>query len=73
MRQLMRLEGTNKTRNRDFKEQLRLRNERTTSGIYRKTIGLEILKRAVSISSGMRKVTYWTLWRGLSPPKRRRN
>jgi hypothetical protein len=31
MRQLMHLEGTNGTRNRDFKEQLRLGNERTTS------------------------------------------
>jgi hypothetical protein len=57
MRQLMHLEGTNGTRNRDFKEQLCLGNERTTSGIYRKTIGLEIVKRAVRISSGMRKVT----------------
>jgi hypothetical protein len=73
MRQLMRLEGTNGTRNRDFKEQLRLENERTTSGIYRKTIGLEIVKQAVRISSGMRKVTDWTLWRGRPPRKRKRN
>jgi hypothetical protein len=69
----MRLEGTNGTRNRDFKEQLRLGNERTTSGIYRKTIGLEIVKPAVRISSVMRKVTDWTLWRGRPPPKRKRN
>jgi hypothetical protein len=73
MRQLMHLEGTNGTRNRDFKEQLCLGNERTTSRIYRKTIGLEIEKRAVRISSGMRKVTDWTLWRGRPPPKRKRN
>jgi hypothetical protein len=72
MRQLMRLEGTNGTRNRDFKEPLRLGNKRTTSGIYRKTIGLEIVKRAVRISSGMRKVTDWTLWRGQPPPKRKK-
>jgi hypothetical protein len=64
MRQLMRLEGTNGTSNQDFKEQLRLGNERTTSRIYRKTIRLEIVKRALRISSGMRKVTDWTLWRG---------
>jgi hypothetical protein len=64
MKQLMHLEGANGTRNRDFKEQLHLGNERTTSGIYRKTIELEIVKRAVRISSGMRKVTDWTLWRG---------
>jgi hypothetical protein len=73
MRQLRRLEGTNGTRNRDFKEQLRLGNERTTSGIYRKTIGLEIVKLAVRISSWMRNVTDWTLWRGRPPPKRKRN
>jgi hypothetical protein len=73
MRQLMPLEGTNGTRNRDFKEQLHLGNERTTSRIYRKTIGLEIVKRALRISSGMRKVTDWTLWRGRPPPKRKRN
>jgi hypothetical protein len=60
MRQLLRLEGTNGTRNRDFKEQLRLGNERTTSRIYRKTIGLEMVKRAVRISSRMWKVTDWT-------------
>jgi hypothetical protein len=40
------------------------RNERTFSGIYRKTIGLEIVKRAVRISSGMLKIKDWTLWRG---------
>jgi hypothetical protein len=72
-RQLMCLEGTNGTRNRDFKEQLRLGNERTTSVIYRKTIMLEIVKRAVRISSRMRKVTDWTLWRGQPPPKTKRN
>jgi hypothetical protein len=60
-RQLMRQEGTGGTRNRDFKEQLRLGSERTTSGIYRKTIGLEILTRAVGISSGLRKMMDWTL------------
>jgi hypothetical protein len=73
MRQLMRLEGTNGTRNRDFKEQLGLGNERTSSEKYRKTIGLEIVNRAVRISSGMRKVTDWTLWRSRPPPKREKN
>jgi hypothetical protein len=68
-RQLMLQVGTNGTRNRDFKEQLRLRSERTTNGIYRKTIGLEIVKRAVGISSGLRKIRNWTLWRGSTPSK----
>jgi hypothetical protein len=49
------------------------RNERTFSGIYRKTIGLEIVKRAVRISSGMLKIKDWTLWRGRAPPKRKKN
>jgi hypothetical protein len=60
----MRQEGTNGTGNRDFEEQPRLGSERTTSGIYRKTIGLEIVKRAVGISSGLRKIRNWTLWGG---------
>jgi hypothetical protein len=44
-RQLRSQEGINGTRNRDVKEQLRLGNERTTRGIYRKSTGLEIAKR----------------------------
>jgi hypothetical protein len=40
------------------------RNERTFGGIYRKTIGLDTVKRAVWISSGMRKIKDWTLWTG---------
>jgi hypothetical protein len=46
-RQLMRQEGTNGSRNRYFEEQLRPGSEMTTSGSCRKTIGPEILKRAV--------------------------
>jgi hypothetical protein len=43
-RQLMLQEGTSGTRNRDFKEQLYLGSDRTTTRIYRKTIRLEIVK-----------------------------
>jgi hypothetical protein len=43
-RQLMHQEGTNGTRNRDFEEQLCLGSERPTSGNYKKTIRLEIVK-----------------------------
>jgi hypothetical protein len=67
----MRQEGTTVTKNRDFEEQLRLGSERTTSGIYKKTIGLEFLKRAVGISSGLRKIRNWTLWWGQPTPKRK--
>jgi hypothetical protein len=59
-RQLMLQEGTNGTRNRDFEEQLRLGSERTTSGIYRKAFGLEFVKRATGMSSGLRKMN-WAL------------
>lgn len=38
-RQLIRQEGINGNRNRDFEEQPRLKNERTTSDIYRKEVG----------------------------------
>jgi hypothetical protein len=68
----MRQEGTNATRNRDFKEQLRFGNERTTSGVYRTTIGLEIVKRAKEVSSGLRRIRILTLWRGRPPPKRKK-
>jgi hypothetical protein len=60
----MRHEGTSGTRNRGFEEQLRLGSERTSSGIYRKTIGLEIVKRAVGISRELWKIKNWILWRG---------
>jgi hypothetical protein len=52
----MHQEGTSGTRNRDFEEQQQLESERTTCRIYRKTIGLEIMKRAVEISSGLQKM-----------------
>jgi hypothetical protein len=71
-RQLMRQEGTNLTRNRDFEAQLWLGCERTSSGSYRKTIGLEIVKRSVGVSSGWRKIRNWTLWKSRPPPKRKK-
>jgi hypothetical protein len=60
----MRQEGNNATRNLDFKEQLRFGNERTTSGVYRTTIRLEIVKRAVRISNGLQRIRNLTEWRG---------
>jgi hypothetical protein len=58
----MRQEGSNITRNRHTKEQPHLGSERKIKGICRKTIGLEIMKRAVWISSGLQKMGNWTLW-----------
>jgi hypothetical protein len=58
---------------KDVKEQLRRRNERKTSEIYKKTIRLEVVKRAIEMSTSLLKIRDWTLWRGSPPPKRRRN
>jgi hypothetical protein len=72
-RELMRQEGTNGTKNWDVKEQLRLGNERTTRGIYRKSIGLEMAKRIARCTVGLKRIKDWTLWRGRPPPKRKEN
>jgi hypothetical protein len=69
-RQLMGQEGTNGTRNRDVKEELRLGDERTTRGIYRKCTGLEIAKRIFRCTVGLQRMKDWTLWRGRPSPKR---
>jgi hypothetical protein len=55
----------------DVKEQLRRRNERTTSDIYRMIIRQEVVKRATEMSTGFLKMRNWALWRGR--PNGRRN
>jgi hypothetical protein len=72
MRQLMRQEGTNGTRNLDFNEQLPLGNERTTREIYRKSIVLEITKRIARCTVGLQRVKDWTLWRVRPPLKQKK-
>jgi hypothetical protein len=68
----MRQEGTNASRNRGFKEQLRFGNERTTSWVCRTTIGMKMAKQVVGTSSGLRRIRKWVLWRGRPPPKRKK-
>jgi hypothetical protein len=46
-----------------------LKNERTTSEIYRKTIELEVVKRATEMSTGLLKMRNWTLWRKSEQPR----
>jgi hypothetical protein len=41
--------------------------------IYRKTIGLEVVKRAAEKSTGLPKLRNSTLWRCRPPPKRKKN
>jgi hypothetical protein len=55
-RQLMRQGGTNGTRKRDFKEKLRLGNERITRGIYGKSTGLEMEKRIAGCTVGLQRI-----------------
>jgi hypothetical protein len=57
------------SRNRDFKKQPYLESERTTSGINRNTIGLEITTPPVGIFSGLQHIRNWRLWRGRPPSK----
>jgi hypothetical protein len=54
-------------------EQPRLKSKRTTSGTYRKTIKLEVVKRVTEMSTGLLKMQNWTLWRGRPPPKQKKN
>jgi hypothetical protein len=68
-RQMMHQEGTNGTRNRDFKEQLCLGNERTTRGIYRKSTGLEIAKRIARCTVGLQRIKRLDLAKGSNPSK----
>jgi hypothetical protein len=38
---------------------------------FRKIVDLEVEKRIFGSSTGLREVSEWTLWRDLSPPKRK--
>jgi hypothetical protein len=58
-------------KNSDKRRQLRLKNERTSERFDRKAFGLEFVKRATGISSGLRKARDWTVRRGRPPPKRK--
>jgi hypothetical protein len=60
------------TRNRDFKEQLRLGSYRTSGGICKKALVLEIVKRISGYSVTIRKMMDWTLWKDRFPQKRNR-
>jgi hypothetical protein len=51
---------------------LYLRNEGTTSGIYRRAIVLEIANQVVGTSNVFRKTRKWSLWRRRPPPKRKK-
>jgi hypothetical protein len=62
-------EGSNGIRDQDLKEQLCLRKERISGGIFRKTVELEVAKQIVRTFVILRKMSDWALWRGQPPPK----
>jgi hypothetical protein len=59
-------------RDRCARRQLRLGKERIFSRIFGKTVELKIEKRIIRPSTGLLEVSDWTLWRGRSPPKRKK-
>jgi hypothetical protein len=65
-------ECNNGIKDRGVRRQLRQRKEMTSVRIFRKTVELEIEKRITGPSTGLRKVSGGTLWRGWPPPKRKK-
>jgi hypothetical protein len=66
----MKPKGSQGAKNRDIKEQLRLRSERTPSRIFGKKISLDIMKRIARSSARMWKMSNWTS-RGRPPQERK--
>jgi hypothetical protein len=62
-------EGSLGIRDRDFEEKICLESERTSGGIYRETISLQIVKRIAGSSVRLQRIKDLTLWRGQIPPK----
>jgi hypothetical protein len=60
-------EHKNGIRNRGLRQQLQSKREFTK--IYRKTMGLEIVRRIVGPSVRLQKIRNWMLRRGRPPPK----
>jgi hypothetical protein len=59
-------------KNPDPRWQLHLKIKRTSEEFDRKAFGLEFVKRATSMSSGLRKMRNWTLCRGRPSPKEKK-
>jgi hypothetical protein len=64
--------GITGIRDRDFKERLLLGSERTSGRIFGATMGLGTVKRAVRISSGLRKTSGGIFWRSQARTKRKK-
>jgi hypothetical protein len=65
------LNFSNGTRGRGLKQELRLESKRTLYEALGQTHELEVVKRVIGISIGLRKVSDRTLWRVRPLPKRK--
>jgi hypothetical protein len=70
-RRQLKPEHKNGIRNRGLSQLLQSKREFNKTS--RKTLGLEFVKQAVGMSSRLRKVRNWTLWRVRPPSKRKKN
>jgi hypothetical protein len=62
----------NGMRNRGLNEQLRLGRKRVFNRTVRRTLGLEVAKRAFEFSIGVQKMSVKAMWRSQPPPKRKK-
>jgi hypothetical protein len=60
-------------KNQSTRRQLHLKIDRTSEEFDRKAFGLELVKRATGMSSRLRKMRNWILWRDRPPPKHKKN
>jgi hypothetical protein len=60
-------------RRRSRRQELSLGSKKTFYEALEQTHELEVVKRAVGISIGLRKVSDWTLWKGRPPRNERRD
>jgi hypothetical protein len=60
-------------KNPGTRQQLCLKIKRTSEGFDRKAFGLEFVKQATGMSSGLGKVRDWTVWRGRPPLEWKKN
>jgi hypothetical protein len=65
-------EGSNGIKDQDLREQLCLRKEMISGGIFMKTVELEVAKQIVGTFIMLLKMSDWALWRGQPPPKQKK-
>jgi hypothetical protein len=71
-RKLMRQEGNEETRNRDFEDQLLLGSKWKFNKTLRRGNGLEIAKEINTSPVLLQRRKHWNLWRGRPLPKQKK-